>query len=175
MTRLAVEIRPLTEEDLTLVEERINHDWRRADKHRKRLDRQERREAVYVVAWHQQDPVGHALVVWNGATNGHITSSLRDCPNIEDIFVVPDLRSKGVGSQLLEHAESLAGGRGFSKIGLGVDVDDSSVRAWYERAGYRDTGFGEYTDRWKYHDRDGRQRWAEEVCIYLTKSLPSRR
>ena len=128
-------------------------------------------KAIYLVAWHKDLPIGHALLKWGGPDHTLIASRLNGCPDIEDLFVDPQCRSRGVGSQLLGCAESTAMQREYSLIGLGVDVDDPRARSLYKRLGFEDTGFGEYYSRWQYDDRNGKKAWAEEHCNYLVKRL----
>ena len=171
MEASAVDIRPLVAEEIELVERHINFDWANSRKHHQRLVKQEEGKGVYLVAWHENLPVGHALVRWDGPTDHPIASKLEGCPDIEDLFAHPDYRSMGVGSQLLQHAETLAAQEGCARIGLGVDVDNPRARTLYERMGFEDTGFGEYKIRWLWTDKDGQTRWAEENCNYLIKKL----
>ena len=171
MENETVDIRSLAEEELGLVERRLSLNSGYPDKHRKRLDRQRRGEAVYLIAWHGEVPVGHGLLKWEGPDDGPMTARLERCPDVEDLFVHPDYRSRGIGARLLECAEGLARDRAFQKIGLGVSVENARARALYRRLGYEDAGFGEYIDRWQYTDENGRKRWWEETCNYLVKDL----
>jgi ribosomal protein S18 acetylase RimI-like enzyme len=96
---------------------------------------------------------------------------MRGCPDLQDIFVCPDFRSRGIGTRLLTAAEHLARLRGYGRVGMGVDITNTRARALYDRRGYRDAGSGEYQIRWKYTDRNGEERWAEECCNYLIKDI----
>jgi GNAT superfamily N-acetyltransferase len=98
-------------------------------------------------------------------------SHLLDCPDLEDLFVVPGLRSMGVGSRLLDAAECLARDRGFDRIGMSVDVANVRAREPYERDGYRGAGLGTFVLRGTGVDRDGAERAWAETCVYLVKPL----
>ena len=166
------EIRPLSsEEELILLEQHIDFDWASSKKHRKRFDRQQEGHAVYLVAWDEGLPVGHAFVKWDGSSDQPIASKVGRCADIEDLFVRHDWRSKGVGSQMLDRASTLAKREGYSRIGLGVDVDNPRARSLYERKGFADSGLGEYRTKWPWTDKDGQERWAEENCHYLIREL----
>ena len=171
MSCSSVVIRPLVGGEVTLVEQHMNFDWAASEKHADRFKAQERGNVVYLVAWVRELPVGHALIKWGGSDVETISSQLHGCPEIEDLFVVPGQRSKGIGSSILRHAERLAAQNGYKQIGLGVDVNNTRGRRLYEYGGYRDAGFGEYRSIWYYRDRDGRKRRATEVCNYLLKGL----
>jgi GNAT superfamily N-acetyltransferase len=167
----AVEVRPLTEEELPGIEQHMNLDWGNTAKHRNRLRQQQEGDAVYLVAWYDALPVGHVMLVWDGASERLPASKVQDCAHIEDLLVIPRLRSTGIGSRLLKHAGTSARGRNFARIGLGVSRDTPRARLLYERLGYQDSGIGEYTSTWEYTDQDGRKQRAEETCTYLIKRL----
>jgi GNAT superfamily N-acetyltransferase len=77
---------------------------------------------------------------------------------IYEIFVVPEIRRRGIGTRVLLAAENLARGTGFPKVrlvpkALGYSPGDERDREtanlieWYERHGYRataDSGFAEW-------------------------------
>jgi GNAT superfamily N-acetyltransferase len=142
------------------------------DKHRERLQRQDKDEVLYLVAWHKALPVGHALLKWQGAEEKHIATHFNgSCPDVEDLYVVEHLRSKGIGSQILEVAESFVRRRGYNRIGLSVGVENTRAKALYQQLGYRDSGLGEYSEKGEYVDSQGQLQNWEERCIYLVKSL----
>ena len=104
---MVLQIRPLAPEELAVVERHIAFDWGAPGKHRERLARQGRGEAVYLIAWDGGTPVGHVLIVWGGTTDEPMRSRVADCADIQDLFVAPEYRLRGVGSRLLEEAEAL--------------------------------------------------------------------
>lgn len=53
---------------------------------------------------------------------------------VEKFWLSQDLRGKGIGSQLLELAETYA--RGRNCVGVNLDTIDEDARAFYERHGY---------------------------------------
>lgn len=168
---VAVRITPITEEEVAVVEEHIAFDWGAPQKHMERLTRQEKGDAVYLVAWDEELPVGHLLLKWRGTSDDPLAPDIKDCPDLEDLFVIPNHRSSGIGSRLLECAEQAAGGRGNTRIGLGVGVDNPRARRLYLRLGYRETGTGRYETGGVYIDRDGSEKSWSEVCVYLIKHL----
>jgi ribosomal protein S18 acetylase RimI-like enzyme len=50
--------------------------------------------------------------------------------------VVPELRSRGIGTALMAAAEELVSSRGFGAIVLGVEDSNPRARRLYERLGY---------------------------------------
>ncbi len=171
MSTLVLDIRPITETDIALLEKRFPQGG--MAKHAERFLRQQKGEAVYLIAWHQGQPVGHTLFKWGGSKDEPVTKQLRVvCPDIEDLFVLAELRLQGIGSQLLHFVERLAWERGYTHIGLSVGaITNEPARRLYEHLGYQDTHFGEYTERGEYLDPQGQHHTWEEICIYLIKDL----
>jgi GNAT superfamily N-acetyltransferase len=87
---------------------------------------------TYLVAWDGVDPLGHAHVAWVGTTLG--------VPEIQDMFVRPELRGRGIGTALTQACERLAAERGHARISLSHDAESDAVRRLYERLGYADAG-----------------------------------
>ena len=56
---------------------------------------------------------------------------------VEDMFVHPDFRGKGVGSQLLTSAIELCRALGYFRISLLTDTKNSAAQRFYERHGFR--------------------------------------
>jgi GNAT superfamily N-acetyltransferase len=169
--RLHVDVRPVAESDIVRLSEQFP--MRSTLRHTERLRRQQAGSAVYLIAWHDELPVGHALLKWNGAENAHAVGHRPgDCPEIEDLFVREEMRSQGIGTQLLQAAEKLARERGRKMIGLSVSATGNDrARRLYDHLGYRDAGFGAYLECGETVDRQGQKHSWEEVCIYLVKRL----
>ncbi len=165
----AGEVRPLARPELSLVEAHINLDWAAAGKHRARLDRQDRGEVLYFIAWQGATPSGHLLLVWGGTEDEPIRSGLLDCPNLEDLFVMPEFRSRGTGLMLLDTAVTAVREAGYTQLGLGVAIDNPGAIQLYKRKGFQDSGLGEYTSGGSYVDREGTVQTWQETCTYWTQ------
>jgi len=55
---------------------------------------------------------------------------------LEELYVVPDLRGRGIGRALLEAAIAAARERGATHIDLTTSDDDTAARGLYESAGF---------------------------------------
>jgi ribosomal protein S18 acetylase RimI-like enzyme len=110
-------VRPLAEEELELVDARLPLN---------RLDTAQ----TYLVAWDGAEPVGHAHLAWTGTTLG--------LPELQDVFVLPEHRGRGVGTELTRAGERLAAERGHSRMSLSVGAENDAARRLYERLGYVD-------------------------------------
>jgi len=167
---LVVDVKPVTRCDVPLLEAHLPFGV--PGKHADRSVRQSEGRVVYLIAWYNGAPIGHALLKWQGADEDHIASVLQGtCPDVEDLFVLESFRSQGVGRRILDAAERLACERGFQYIGLSVGVDNPRARALYERCGYRDAGLGPLREHLEYLDASGRRQTWDEICVYLTKPL----
>jgi GNAT superfamily N-acetyltransferase len=171
MIKTLIDVRPIAETDAALLEKRFPQGG--VAKHAERFDRQQKGDATYLIAWHEGRPVGHVLLNWGGSCDEHVAKQLAiTCPDIEDLFVLAERRSQGIGTQLIQFAEKLAYTRGHSFIGLSVAAETGdAARRLYERLGYRDAHFGEYVERGAYVDSRGQRHTWEETCIYLIKDL----
>lgn len=164
-----IDIGPVAQSEIALLERHMT--FGPPGKHYQRLVMQQKGEVVYLIAWYGALPVGHALLQWDGATDEPMASRLHDCPYIEDLFVSPNYRSRGIGSKLLAVGERLVMARGYCRSGLGVGIENPRARLLYESRGYTDSGMGEYPHIVSYVDRQGWERRRKETCVYLIKEL----
>jgi ribosomal protein S18 acetylase RimI-like enzyme len=129
---------------------------------------QARGEAVYLIAWAGDVPVGYVFVkLVPSSAPAHEEA----CAELEDLFVAEDRRSRGIGTRLALEAEAIARDRGHSKIGLSVGVENTRAERLYRRLGYLDTRHREFTNHWTYVDDEGVDREGTEICNYMVKLL----
>jgi len=62
---------------------------------------------------------------------------------LDELYVVPQHRGKGLGSALLKEAEAVVRRHGGELLEINVDGDDTDARRFYERHGYANTEPGE--------------------------------
>lgn len=62
---------------------------------------------------------------------------------LDELYVAPELRGRGLGSALLAAAEAVTGQRGGQLLEINVDGDDTAARRFYERHGYANSEPGE--------------------------------
>ncbi len=151
-----------------MVEAHINLDWAAAGQHRARLDRQDRGEVLYFIAWQGATPSGHVLLEWGGTEDLPFHSRLLDCPNLEDLVVMPEFRSRGIGLMLLDAAITAVREAGYTRLGLGVAVDNPGAIRLYDGKGFQDSELGEYASGGGYLDREGAvQTWQETLTYWI--------
>jgi ribosomal protein S18 acetylase RimI-like enzyme len=85
-------------------------------------------DGFYLVAWEEDEPLGHA----------HL--ALTDPPELQDVSVRPEHRRRGVATDLAAAAERAVVARGFARLRLSVSVDNDAALALYRHLGYGDAG-----------------------------------
>lgn len=97
------------------------------------------REDVLVLLVKGSSPGGESV---SGAT-GFAFITLRPTPyydgplaQLEELYVVPSLRDRGIGTQLLHTALEAMRGRGAGEMHINVDEVDTDTRRFYERHGF---------------------------------------
>lgn len=91
--------------------------------------------STYLIAWEDDRPVGHAHIAWQRTHVG--------VPEIQDVFVLPDQRRRGIATRLTRAAEDEARRRGWDRISLSVSAEHNEpARKLYEGIGYQDVGTG---------------------------------
>jgi ribosomal protein S18 acetylase RimI-like enzyme len=74
--------------------------------------------------------------------------------HLEELYVVPDRRGRGLGRALLNAAMEHARGRGAAHIDLGTSEDDVAARALYESAGFTNHEVKPDGPRMLYYERE---------------------
>ncbi|MGB1285787.1 MAG: GNAT family N-acetyltransferase [Aggregatilineales bacterium] len=84
-------------------------------------------------------------------------------------YVLEMFRGQGLGTYLIQSAETLLKARGFGEISIAVAKDNPGALRLYQRQGYE--VFKEDEGRWQYVDHRGRMRQVHEPCWLLEKHL----
>ena len=163
-------IRPIAAADIPLLDAYFPEGP--ADKHSTRMKRQEADHVLYLIAWvGEQQPVGHALIVWGGAEHKDVVAKIKDCPEIDDLYVLPEHRSRGAGTSLLQTAAQATLDRGYRQLGLAVGDKNQRARALYDRCGYQECDLNDVWLAGTWIDREGKEQFWGERCIYMLKPL----
>ncbi len=70
---------------------------------------------------------------------------------LDELYVAPEARGRGIGSALLSAVESVIRERGGRLVEIAVDSADTDARRFYERHGYTDTEPGQDQPSLYYH------------------------
>jgi GNAT superfamily N-acetyltransferase len=71
---------------------------------------------------------------------------------LEELYVRPELRGRGIGHAVLEHAMAVARQRGSKTFEINVDEGDTDARRFYEAHGFSNTEPGQ-SERLLYYFR----------------------
>jgi ribosomal protein S18 acetylase RimI-like enzyme len=103
--------------------------------------------------------ISHRTELANGRTRAYIYS----------FRVRPDYRGAGIGTLLMQTAETDLGKRGYRNVTLNVARDNPDARRLYERFGY--TVVADEPGRWSYLDHNGHRRHVHEPSWRMEKEL----
>ena len=162
-------IKPAGEGDLPFLEKYLS--FGTPGKHAKRIKLQEGGKGIYLIAWQDKKPIGHAFLKWDGPNENEVREKVGIFPNLEDLLVVQEERSKGIGVKIMEAIEQTALDRGYKKIGFGVAINSQKVIKFYENLGYKNTGIEPFQISWEEPDGKGGIQKVSDICIYMTKEL----
>ena len=73
---------------------------------------------------------------------------------LDELYVVPHLRGKGIGSAIVERLLALARDRGVELVEINVDEGDVDAQRFYERHGFSSTEGSGSTERAFYYWRE---------------------
>ena len=128
-----------------------------------RLCQQVEEDSTYLIAWEDAQPVGHAHIAWSGTHLG--------LPEIQDVFVLPEKRRRGIAAQLTEAAEEEARARGWNSISISVSQEGNpAARLLYAKLGYVDAGVEPVRVSGPIMLR-GRPFDVDDTLVYLRKPL----
>lgn len=111
-----------------------------ASEYQRYLADQQRGERVVLVAVQNDVFAGYLTIVW---TSGYAPFRDAGIPEIVDFNVIPQLRRRGIGSQLLDVAEQrIADRSAVAGIGVGLSKDYGAAQRLYVQRGYIPDGQG---------------------------------
>ena len=90
-----------------------------------------RDDVVVLLAGDAGEPTGFAFLTLRPTP--YYDGSLAQ---LEELYVVPELRDRGIGTALLHAAVEAVGGRGAGELHINVDEVDVDTRRFYERHGF---------------------------------------
>ncbi len=98
-------------------------------------------EAIVFVAFYGDEPGGFTQLYPSFSS-----VSLSRVWILNDLFVTPELRGRGVAEALLQRAATFAENAGALRLSLATQVENETAQRLYERLGWRrEDGFYHYT------------------------------
>lgn len=92
--------------------------------------------ASFLIAWESADPLGWAVVRWDGCVGPAARAAYPRCVEVIHLHVREAARGRGVGRALLGEAERLGRERGIEQIAVSVSTENENATRLYERLGY---------------------------------------
>lgn len=170
---LPITIKPAEKFQLEMLEREFSPESR-SKHHYKRYEIQERGEGIYLIAWYDDIPVGHFLLLWSGPDDALVMSHIDVTRSayLQAGGTRAAYRRRGIATALIREAERLAREKGCTQIGLSVgSTDNPNAKRLYEKLGYVEWEHGDFVVSWEYIDREGNTRKESEMVTYMCKPL----
>lgn len=136
--------------------------------HLERWEMQQRGEAVYLLAWANDEMVGRGTLLAQSKYD-NVRRALGCFPEVNALEA--RVRNMGIGTALMGLAEEVALAGGHRKIGVAVETSNPAALRLYERLLY-ERWTERVVDRWteRYEEGTPTAEHADE-CLYLVKPL----
>lgn len=112
-------------------------------------------------------PIGHIFILLKNG-NGAIGEGSHHA-YFYSLRVMEMFRNQGIGTRLIQEAETLVKDQGFMQATIAVAKDNRSALRLYQRLGYQI--FAEDSGRWSYVDHHGQTQQVNEPCWFLEKKF----
>jgi GNAT superfamily N-acetyltransferase len=167
-------IRPLGREDIPEIARAFRDlGWNKpASQYERYLAQQELGVRNVYVAFVEGEFAGYLTICWESSYQPFHVKSI---PEIVDFNVLPKFRRLGIGTQLMDRAESeIARVSSVAGIGVGMTPDYGPAQRLYILRGYIPDGLGLH---WRDHHIGYREEIVadDELALYLTKDLQTER
>jgi GNAT superfamily N-acetyltransferase len=170
MQRIRPVIRLLESQDISDIAEAFQHlGWNKpASQYERYLMEQAEKIRDIYVAFIQEEFAGYLTIRWSSSYEPFRKEKI---PEIVDFNVLPKFRRQGIGTQLMDKAESeIAKVNPIAGIGVGMDPDYGAAQRLYVLRGYVPDGRG-------LHYKGHPIIYGEDITVddslalYLTKKL----
>ena len=162
-------IRPIEKSDLYKMDHTFKSEYGRT--HADDLHDQSLSHISFIVAWLDDNPVGHALVRWLGPREEVVRSVYPDCPEIYRLRGLKGFRLQGIATALIRECEKDALKRGYLLIGLGTCTKTPTKDSLYMRLGYESSAVDGYIDEYKTLQDDGTVATIRDDAWFLIKKI----
>lgn len=140
---------------------------RREKIYQRYLEEQNKDERVVIVAFYEEDFVGHVTIIWHPEYPPFAENNI---PEISDLRVMPAYRRRGIGSTLMNEAEKRIFERSdVSGIGFGISADYGPAQRMFVKRGYIPDGRGLWSSE-KGHIGEFSTVQVDDCVIFLTKN-----
>jgi ribosomal protein S18 acetylase RimI-like enzyme len=64
---------------------------------------------------------------------------------MEKLAVLPEFRHQGIGEEILDYVFDFVRSNGGEKVAIGIINENTVLKKWYERYGFKETGIKQFT------------------------------
>ena len=140
--------------------------------HRDRIRDADGTGVRYLVLTLAERVVGHAVLVYVWPPSWPDADGMRRLPEVIDLAVAPELRSRGHGALFMREIEGICRERGEPRLHLSVDpVENPRALAFYLRIGYRKLSEEPRRVHWKFTDSEGNVHEGRDWNVDMVKEL----
>lgn len=170
MPKAKTVIRPLDRKDIPEIAKAFQQlGWNKpVSQYERYLAQQELGVRNVYIAFVDGQFAGYLTICWESSYKPFLVKSI---PEIVDFNVLPKFRRLGIGTQLMDKAESeIAKVSSLAGIGVGMNADYGAAQRLYILRGYIPDGLGLH---WRDHHVHYREEIIvdDELALYLTKDL----
>jgi GNAT superfamily N-acetyltransferase len=139
-----------------------------ASQYERYLSEQRLKTRDVYVAFVKKEFAGYLTICWNSHYEPFRKGNI---PEIVDFNVLPKFRRQGIGTKLMDKAESeIAKVSSIAGIGVGMTPDYGAAQRLYVLRGYVPDGHGLHY--WDHHVKYGEEIAVDDnIALYLTKEL----
>lgn len=133
------------------------------------LELQEQGKRELLIVEFEKKPCGYSILNWNPK---YALFKKLGMPEIQDLNIIPDMRNKGLATQMIAYCENIARERGHKEMGIAFGLHSSygSAQRLYVKLGYIPDGQGATYDRKQIAFGDFKP-VDDDLCLMLTKAL----
>ncbi len=162
----SVKIRPAVYEDLPKLEHE-GHFTKFRNLFRRAYREQQNGRRLMLIADSNDYPVGRLFILYT--SSDHNIADGRQRAYLYSFFVMAPFRGYGIGTAMVEHAESILISQDFRYVTIAVAKENIGALRLYERLGYKTVR--DDSGQWSYTDHNGRTHRIREPCWILEKNL----
>lgn len=163
-------IRNLEKEDCQIIYDAFQKQgWNKSlEKYEKYLKQQTSGIRQVLIAEYQNEFAGYLTIIWQSSYQPFADKSI---PEVVDFNVLIKFRKKGIGSKLMDEAETLIAQKSdLAGIGVGLYSDYGNAQRLYVKRGYIPDGLGIYRNG--KHLQPGEKTFVDDgLILYFTKNL----
>jgi GNAT superfamily N-acetyltransferase len=136
-----------------------------------RIGRTRQNAGELLVAWSGERPVGDVYLWCEALEEPELRAAFPGTPLLNHLEVAADRRGRGIGTMLIRACEEAARRRAYTRLLLGVTLDNPDAKKLYARLGWHEWPGSPIVSRWTEPDGAGGIREASLTIDVMVKTL----